>query len=108
MPRACASACSGASSHRMPFSDHTRLADVLEKFNLIPVDEQGLFDRCPAVAPSEAVRRVLEYGLPLATAIGTEKARSEMIIAPLLIDLKIHAPRVSLFSGVELSVDPDA
>jgi len=92
----------------MAFSDHTRLADVLQKFKLTPVDRANLFAGVPEVQPSDFVTSALHHGLPLATAIGTEKARSELIVAPLLLDLKVHAPGVSLFSGVDLSVDPEA
>jgi hypothetical protein len=51
---------------------------------------------------------VLERGAPVAAAIGTEKARSELIVAQILLELKVHAPRVSLFSGIDLTVDPAA
>jgi len=45
----------------------------------------------------------------LALAIGTEKARSEMIIAPVLIEVRRQMQRkISLFSGVDFPVDPSA
>ncbi len=48
----------------------------------------------------------LEYSTRLALSINTEKARSEMLIAPMLIELKrMSCDRISLFSGVELNVD---
>src|SRR5262249_8767353 len=44
----------------------------------------------------------------LALAISTEKARSEMIIAPVLIEVRRQCEhQVSLFSGIELNVDPE-
>src|SRR5580704_465494 len=92
----------------MSFSDYRRLEDTLKKLSLIPVDQEGLFADCPDVALSDEVRRVLRRALPLATAIGTEKARSELIVAPLLLDLKMRAPDISIFAGVELSGDPAA
>jgi hypothetical protein len=50
----------------------------------------------------------LEYNIALALAINTEKARSEMIIAPILIELKrLLNSRISLFSGTEFNVDSD-
>jgi hypothetical protein len=53
-------------------------------------------------------RKYLEYNIALALAINTEKARSEMIIAPILIELKrLLADRISLFSGTEFNVDSD-
>jgi len=42
----------------------------------------------------------------LALAISTEKARSELIIAPVLVELrKLLNYKISLFSGIELDVD---
>jgi hypothetical protein len=53
-------------------------------------------------------RKYLEYNISLALAINTEKARSEMIIAPILIELKrLLADQISLFSGTEFNVDSD-
>ncbi len=49
----------------------------------------------------------LEYSTTLALAINTEKARSEMIIAPILLELRrLTGDRISLFSGSEFNVDP--
>ncbi len=46
--------------------------------------------------------------MPLATAINTEKARSELIISPVLVELrKVFDRRISLFSGIEFNVDKD-
>ena len=43
----------------------------------------------------------------LALAVNTEKAKSEFIIAPLLLELRRSlGDRFALFSGVELAVDP--
>jgi hypothetical protein len=40
-------------------------------------------------------------------AIHTEKARSELIIAPILVELrKILRHQISLFSGVDFTIDP--
>ncbi|EIJ43127.1 hypothetical protein BegalDRAFT_2273 [Beggiatoa alba B18LD] len=51
-------------------------------------------------------KKYLENNIPLALAIGTEKAKSEMLIAPILIEVrKMLDNRVSLFSGVDFNVD---
>lgn len=43
----------------------------------------------------------------MALNLNTEKARSELLIAPMLVELKLqHADRLSLFSGIEFTVDP--
>lgn len=49
----------------------------------------------------------MKNNIPLAGAIGTEKAKSEMIITPILIELRrICNQEISLFSGVKFGVDP--
>ena len=49
----------------------------------------------------------LTEGTNLALAVNTEKAKSEFIIAPLLLELRRSmGDRFGLFSGVELAVDP--
>jgi hypothetical protein len=55
---------------------------------------------------NEAFVSQLDYSITLALAINTEKARSEMIIAPILVELKrLTGDRISLFSGSEFNVD---
>ncbi|MFO0763144.1 MAG: hypothetical protein U0359_42295 [Byssovorax sp.] len=92
----------------MSFRDF-RLPDVLKKFDLRTSERPGLFEDRPPASPSQALLDTLRYNVPLATAMGTEKARSELIIAPVLVELKrSFRPDIALFSGVELSVDPEA
>ncbi len=51
--------------------------------------------------------QLLGQNIPLAVAISTEKARSELIIAPVLLEARRQVQRsLSLFSGVEFNVDP--
>ena len=50
--------------------------------------------------------RYLNNNIPLAVAIGTEKAKSEMIIAPILIEMRrMLKNQISLFSGVKFNVN---
>jgi hypothetical protein len=53
---------------------------------------------------SPSLRSTLDECVPLAVAIGTEKARSELIIAPILLEVRRLAGRIGFFSGVELNV----
>jgi len=47
--------------------------------------------------------------MPLATAIGTEKAKSEMVVAGVLVELREKLEhRISLFSGIDFNVDAEA
>ena len=55
---------------------------------------------------SAQLRDALAEGAPLAFAISTEKARSEMIIAPVLMEVRRQRRgTTSLFSGTDFTVD---
>lgn len=68
--------------------------------------EADLFGAVPALdLPAEFVER-MRAGVELALAVNTEKARSEFIIAPVLLELRqLLAGGFGLFSGVEFDVD---
>jgi hypothetical protein len=88
----------------MSFKDFT-YADVYDKLGLSVVDRR-LFADTPEQAPSAWLVETLERSAKLALALGNEKARSELLIAPLLLEVwRALAPDVSLFSGVELTGD---
>ena len=92
----------------MAYSEFT-LESVVSMFQLEKVDTAGLFSEIDPVNPSEYLTTGLAKKAPLAAAIGTEKARSEMIVADVLVDLLEHLDRrISLFSGIEFSVDPES
>lgn len=84
------------------------LETLTEEFGL-QTDEQGdYFASTPPISISDALRKHLHRYVPLAIAIGTEKARSEFIIAPILWEvIEQAAPPISIFSGVEFSPDPE-
>ena len=70
-------------------------------------DEADLYSTVQGIKVSPALLDILDENVPLALAINTEKARSELIIAPVLVELrKSLQHRISLFSGVEFNVDP--
>ena len=89
----------------MAYSNWT-LESVVPTFQLEKIDTAGLFSEIEPVTPSEYLTMGLAKKAPLATAIGTEKARSEMIVADVLVDLLDHLDRrISLFSGIDFNVD---
>ncbi|NEO52808.1 MAG: hypothetical protein F6K54_06780 [Okeania sp. SIO3B5] len=91
----------------MPYSKFT-LEEVLTNFNLQLVENFGKFNKLPDVIPSKFLQEALEYYLPLAVAIASEKARSEFIIAPVLAEVKkISNNQIGLFSGIEFNVNPE-
>ena len=67
-----------------------------------------LFREVPSVPYSDFLAQLLERYSPLAIAIGTEKSKSEFIIAPILFELKEQlSDKVSLFSGKGFNVVPE-
>lgn len=90
----------------MAYSDFT-LQEAVKRFQLTLNETADLFVPTPEVAPSPLLTAVLAEQIPLALAIQTEKARSELIIAPILVEVRRAVDhRISLFSGVEFTVDP--
>jgi len=89
----------------MAYSNFT-LAKVKEYFDLTVDETQNVFADVPGVQPSELLTLTLAEYIPLATAIDTEKARSEFIIAPVLSEVRRQVNyQVSLFSGTDFNVD---
>jgi hypothetical protein len=84
------------------------LSDIKGKFH-VQVDLAT--DLFVAVLPQDIspfLAETLQENVPLALAVSTEKARSECIVAPILIELrKLLRHQISMFSGVEFSVDPE-
>jgi len=92
----------------MSYSDF-RLPDVLAHFSLVSREAPGLFADHPPVRASPHLVEALRVGEPLASAVCNEKVRSELLVAPVLLELKRQRPgAIGLFSGVELSADPGA
>jgi hypothetical protein len=92
----------------MAYSDFT-LAELKKNFALTVDETTNLFADTPEANLPTVLVHTLERYLPLAVNVNTEKARSELVIAPLLIEFKLlHHDRVSLFSGIEFTVDSAA
>ena len=91
----------------MPYSNFT-LEAVQKAFQLEIVQSVGIFSEIERVEPSLALTEALAKKVPLALAIGTEKAKSEMIVADVLVELREHfEQRISLFSGIDFNVDSE-
>jgi hypothetical protein len=90
----------------MPYSSFT-LQDMEKNFGLT-LTTSRFCQMAPLVAPSPWLQDLLQESVELATTLGTEKARSEFIIAPLLFELrKSLAPHLGLFSGTDFTVAPE-
>jgi hypothetical protein len=90
----------------MAYSDFTTISKVRSAFNLTVNEKTVLFADVEAIAPSDYLKTTLTEYIPLATAIDTEKARSELIIAPILLEVRrILNFQIGFFSGTEFNAD---
>ena len=92
----------------MVYSNFT-LETVVTTFQLEIVESAALFAEVEAIVPSSYLTEVLTKKVQLAIAIGTEKAKSELIVADILFELREQFNhRISIFSGIEFSVDEES
>ncbi len=90
----------------MPYSQFTTITKVKEAFNLTTVEGIRFLPEIAPIPPSLTLSATLEETLPLAVATGSEKARSELIISPVLVEVRrILNRQISLFSGEDFNVD---
>jgi hypothetical protein len=71
----------------MAYSDFT-LEKVQKNFDLTISEDLDLFANLPDLEPSSSLTDFLADHAQLALKINTVKARSEMIIAPILLNLR--------------------
>lgn len=91
----------------MAYSDYS-LWEIKENFQLDIDSETNIFPNFGVEKISDFLNEILKENIPLSLAINTEKARSEMMVTPILIELrKILHHQISLFSGVEFNVDKE-
>ncbi len=89
----------------MAYSDF-KLGELIKTFGLTISESSGLFANVPEVDYSDILATLLQENVDLAVSINTEKARSEMIIAPILLELRRKFNyQIGLFSGVDFNVD---
>ena len=70
----------------MPYSSFT-IAQVKRQFQ-IEVFTEPFFSNVPTLTPGEWLTTLLAKSAPLAVTLGTQKVRSELIIAPLLFEFR--------------------
>ena len=91
----------------MAYSNFT-LETVLTTFQLEIVESADIFASIESVEPSPELIVALRKKIPVAAAINTEKARSELIVANVLFELLEQFDyRISLFSGIDFNVDAE-
>lgn len=89
----------------MPDSQFT-IQKVKQEFHLTTIERVHFFpENLESIVPSSRVQGILE-DLPWAIAVDTEKERSEVIINPLLLEVRrILDRQISVFPGEEFNVD---
>ena len=89
----------------MSYSDFT-LKKVKKELGIPLIETEDLFAHIDENKISDYLSTTLRYNLPLAMALGTEKARSELVIANVLLEVRKKLDNhVSFFSGINLDVD---
>ncbi|OUL22103.1 hypothetical protein [Nostoc sp. 106C] len=89
----------------MAYSDF-KLSEIIDSFALIIHESSGLFASVQEQECSELLSTILKENVDLAVAISSEKARSEMIISPIMLEIRRKFNyQISLFSGVDFTVD---
>ncbi len=82
------------------------LSQITHQFHLEIEEKIDLFADVPETTPRPEFLAQLDEWVPLALSIATEKARSELIIAPILLELwHMTGRQIGFFSGVQFDVD---
>jgi hypothetical protein len=91
----------------MPYSSFS-LLQVQRQFDL-RVIKGVFFADIPKLTPGKWLSNLLAKSAPFAAAQGSEKVRSELIVAPLLFELReLLDRRVGLFSGIDFTIDAES
>jgi hypothetical protein len=86
------------------YSDFKTLEQAIAAFDLTIKNDYHLFAAIPPIEPSPGLVAHLANTVDLATTISTEKARSELIITPILLEIRALF-KVGYFSGNTFNVD---
>ncbi len=89
----------------MAYTDFT-LKEIKDRFGIRIKEGLSLFSGARQCEVSDMLLETLKNGIPLARGSGTEKARSEFIIAPVLAEVRqLLENKISLFSGISFDVN---
>ena len=90
----------------MPYSQFTTIRKAKEAFNLTTVEGDRFLPPLEPIAPSDVLAGTLKETLPIVATSGSEKARSEGIIYPVLLEVRrILDRKISLFSGEDFTIE---
>ncbi len=89
----------------MPYSQFTTISKAKEAFGLKTIEGDRFLPAIKPIQPSATLVNYLAESLPFASA-ASEKARSEGIICPVLLEVRrILNRQISIFSGEDFTVD---
>jgi hypothetical protein len=81
------------------------LQDTISQFDLYLI-ESAFCESLPPVSPKPEFLNIFEQYLPLAQKAKSEKAKSELLVSPILVELlRLADNQIQLFSGEEFNVD---
>ena len=80
----------------MPYSQFS-VEQIKTNFGISLTRTVNLFAYIPEIEPSNFLQETLQFNLPLALEINSEKARSELIVAPILVEIKKTAAATDEF-----------
>ncbi|MEQ9670845.1 hypothetical protein [Coleofasciculus sp. G2-EDA-02] len=90
----------------MSYSDFKSLDQAVSSLELTVEDIPHFFSQVTPIEPSQRLQETLEENLDLAVSISTEKARSELIITPILLEIRRRFQnKIGYFSGNTFNVD---
>jgi hypothetical protein len=90
----------------MPYSQFTTIGKVKKAFEITVIENGRFIPEVNAINASNVLLGYLAESLPIVSTSGSEKARSEGIIYPVLLEVRrILERRTSLFSGESFDVD---
>jgi hypothetical protein len=93
----------------MSYSQFKTITQAKEAFGLETIEGVRFIpENIPLIEPSGMLKDYLAESFPLGASTGSEKARSELIISPVLVELRhlLHR-QISIFSGEEFNVDAE-
>lgn len=97
---------SAADSGNMSYSDFKTIDQAVSTLELTVEDISHLFSNIAPIEPSQRLKETLDETLDLAASISTEKARSELIITPVLLEVRRKFNnKIGYFSGNTFNVD---
>ncbi len=90
----------------MSYSDFKTIEQATSSLGLTVEDISHLFSDIKPIEPSQRLKETLDESIELAASISTEKARSELIITPILLEIRRKFNnKIGYFSGNTFNID---